>query len=87
MNDDEVKYLRKRLYVSDKSPGICVDGEGYVRVALSSEMTEHDMLVLGVTLALKNKEWKNALLKRVQSKFDEASTPWEKINVAFTLLG
>lgn len=86
-SEAEIKYVRKRLYVTDKAPALSVDSEGYVRCGLNAEMTEHDMLVLGLVLALKNAEWKRALIERVKSKMEGATTPTSKITRAFTLLG
>ena len=50
MEEAEIKYLRKRLYVTDKAPGITIDSEGYVRVGLSSNMGDSDLIILALTL-------------------------------------
>jgi hypothetical protein len=85
-DEAEVKYLRKRLYVTDKAPGLTVDQEGYVRVGLSGEMKENDLVVLGLTLALKNKSWKAALIERVRGEMIGLDTTASKISKAFSLL-
>ena len=84
--EPEIKHLRKRLYVNDKAPGLSVDSEGYVRVGLTADMTEQDMLVLGLVLSLRNKQWKEALLQRVREKFAGATTNTSKAARAFDLL-
>ena len=87
--DDQagVTYVRKRLYVTDdKAPAMSIDGDGYVRCGLSAEMTESDMIMLGVVLSLKNKEWKAALLERVRDKMSGASTVTSKVTRAFELI-
>jgi len=86
MEEAEIKYLRKRLYVTDKAPGITIDAEGYVRVGLSSNMSDSDMVILALTLALKNKDWKQAMLERMKEKMAGATTPTSKIERAFDLL-
>jgi hypothetical protein len=86
MEEAEIKYLRKRLYVTDKAPGITIDSEGYVRVGLSSKMSDSDMVILALTLALKNKDWKQAMLERMKEKMAGATTPTSKIERAFDLL-
>lgn len=86
MEEAEIKYLRKRLYVTDKAPGITIDSEGYVRVGLSSNMGDSDMVILALTLALKNKDWKQAMLERMKEKMAGATTPTSKIERAFDLL-
>jgi hypothetical protein len=86
MEEAEIKYLRKRLYVTDKAPGITIDSEGYVRVGLSSDMGDGDLIILAITLALKNKDWKQSMLKRVKEKMAGATTPTTKIERAFDLL-
>jgi len=86
MEEAEIKYLRKRLYVTDKAPGITIDSEGYVRVGLSSNMSDSDMVILALTLALKNKDWKQAMLERMKEKMAGATTPTSKIERAFDLL-
>jgi len=82
----EIKYARKRLYVTDKAPALSIDSEGYVRCGITAEMTEQDMLVLGMVLSLKNKGWKAALLDRVREKFVGASTKTSKAARAFELI-
>lgn len=86
MEEAEIKYLRKRLYVTDKAPGITIDSEGYVRVGLSSNMSDSDMVILALTLALKNKDWKQAMLERMKEKMAGATTPTSRIERAFDLL-
>ena len=86
MEEAEIKYLRKRLYVTDKAPGITIDSEGYVRVGLSSNMSDSDMIILALTLALKNKDWKQAMLERMKEKMAGATTPTSRIERAFDLL-
>jgi len=86
MEEAEIKYLRKRLYVTDKAPGITIDSEGYVRVGLSSNMSDSDMVILALTLALKNKDWKQAMLDRMKEKMAGATTPTSRIERAFDLL-
>jgi hypothetical protein len=87
--DDQagVTYVRKRLYVTDdKAPAMSIDSDGYVRCGLSAKMTESDMIMLGIVLSLKNKEWKVALLERVKEKMSGASTETSKITRAFELI-
>ena len=86
MEEAEIKYLRKRLYVTDKAPGITMDSEGYVRVGLSSNMGDSDMVILALTLALKNKDWKQAMLERMKEKMAGATTPTSRIERAIDLL-
>ena len=82
----EIKYVRKRLYVTDKAPALSVDADGYVRCGVSAEMTEQDMLVLGMVLSLKNKQWKKALVERVKQRFVGATTNTSKATRAFELI-
>lgn len=87
--DDQagVKYVRKRLYVTDdKAPAMSIDGDGYVRCGLSARMTESDLIMLGIVLSLKNKEWKEALLERVKDKMSGASDDISKVTRAFELI-
>lgn len=90
MSDDSeasIAYVRKRLYVTDKkAPALSVDRDGYVRCGLSAEMTESDMVVLGLVLALKNEDWKKALVERVKKKLEGAGDDWKKIERAFQML-
>ena len=90
MEKDEqagVTYVRKRLYVTDdKAPAMSIDSDGYVRCGLSAEMTDSDLLVLGIVLSLKNKEWKKALLDRVKQKMSGATTTTSKVTRAFEIL-
>jgi hypothetical protein len=58
MEEAEIKYVRKRLYVTEKAPALSVDSDGYVRCGIKGDMSDSDMLVLGLVLSLKNKEWK-----------------------------
>lgn len=82
-----IKYVRKRLYVTDnKAPALSVDTDGYVRCGLSAEMTESDMVVLGLVLALKNQEWKKALVERVSEKMAGATTTTSRVTRAFEML-
>lgn len=82
-----IKYVRKRLYVTDnKAPALSVDTDGYVRCGLSAEMTESDMVVLGLVLALKNQEWKKALVERVSEKMAGAKTTTSRVTRAFEML-
>ena len=82
-----IKYVRKRLYVTDnKAPALSVDTDGYVRCGLSAEMTESDMVVLGLVLALKNQEWKKALVERVSEKMVGATTTTSRVTRAFEML-
>jgi hypothetical protein len=86
MEEAEIKYVRKRLYVTEKAPALSVDSDGYVRCGIKGDMSDSDMLVLGLVLSLKNKEWKEALLERVRSKFVGAKTTTSKITRSFELL-
>jgi hypothetical protein len=89
MSDDSeaaVTYARKRLYVTDKTPALSVDEDGYVRCGLSSDMKDNDMLVLGLYMSLGNKEWKDALLRRVQKEFVGATTPTSRVTRAAALV-
>lgn len=82
-----VKYVRKRLYVTDdKAPAMSIDGDGYVRCGLSAKMSESDMIMLGIVLSLKNKEWKKALVDRVKEKMEGATTDTAKVTRAFELI-
>lgn len=76
-----IKYVRKRLYVTDdKTPALSIDDDGYVRCGLTVDMRENDKLVLGLVLALKNKQWKKDLIKRVEEKLEGASTPTSRMS-------
>ena len=82
-----LKYVRKRLYVTDdKAPAMSIDSDGYVRCGLSAKMTESDMIMLGIVLSLKNKEWKEALLERVKDKMSDVSTETSRVTRAFELI-
>ena len=87
-NDSEaaIKYVRKRLYVTDKTPALSIDEDGYVRCGISSDMKDNDMLVLGLYMSLGKKEWKDALLKRVQQEFVGATTPTSRLTRAAKLV-
>ena len=86
-SEASIKYVRKRLYVTDnKAPALSVDTDGYVRCGLSAEMTESDMVVLGLVLALKNQEWKKALVERVSEKMAGATTTTSRVTRAFEML-
>jgi len=83
----EIKYVRKRLYVTDgKAPAMSIDKDGYVRVGLSANMSDSDMIMLGLYLSLKNKDWKDALLERVKKKMEGATTQNSRIVRAFDLV-
>ena len=82
----QIKYVRKRLYVTDKAPALSVDVDGYVRCGLSNDMTESDMLVLGLVMSMKNDEWKSKLIDRVKEKMEGASTPLSRVTRAFEML-
>jgi len=82
----QIKYVRKRLYVTDKAPALSVDVDGYVRCGLSNDMTESDMLVLGLVMSMKNDEWKSKLIDRVKEKMEGASTPLSRVKLAFEML-
>lgn len=88
MGDDALlEHVRKRLYVTSKCPAMSMDDDGYVRLGISSDMTERDMLMLGLYLSLKNETWKDALLERVQSEFVGASTSTSRIVRTAELMG
>ena len=82
----QIKYVRKRLYVTDKAPALSVDFDGYVRCGLSQEMSESDMLVLGLVMSMKNDDWKAKLIDRVKEKMEGASTPLSRVKLAFEML-
>ena len=82
----KIEYVRKRLYVTDKAPALSVDVDGYVRCGLSNDMTESDMLVLGLVMSMKNDEWKSKLIDRVKEKMEGASTPLSRVTRAFEML-
>ena len=82
----KIEYVRKRLYVTDKAPALSVDVDGYVRCGLSNDMTESDMLVLGLVMSMKNDEWKSKLIDRVKEKMEGASTPLSRVKLAFEML-
>ena len=88
MNEEpEIKYVRKRLYVTDdKAPALSIDKDGYVRCGITADMTENDMVVLGLTLALKNKDWKQKLIERVKSELVGATTPTSRATRVMNLL-
>ena len=86
IDEPQIKYVRKRLYVTEKAPALSVDSDGYVRCGISGDMSDSDMLVLGLVMSLKNKEWKDALLERVRSKFVGATSTTAKITRSFELL-
>lgn len=82
-----LEHVRKRLYVTTKCPALSMDKDGYVRLGLSSDMTEQDMLMLGLYLSLQNETWKDALLQRVRSKYVGATTPTSRIVRTAELMG
>jgi hypothetical protein len=88
VSDEEatIKYVRKRLYVTDKAPALSVDLDGFVRCGLSSAMSDSDMLVLGLVLSMKNAEWKSKLIDRVKAKMEGASTEVSRVTRAFEML-
>jgi len=86
MNEAEIKYVRKRLYVTDKAPALSVDFDGYVRCGLSQEMSDSDMLVLGLVMSMKNADWKEKLIDRVRTKMAGASTSTSRITRAFEMI-
>ena len=76
----EIKYVRKRLYVTDtKTPALSIDDDGYVRCGVTQEMRDNDMLVLALTLALKNEAWKKKMIERVRTELAGATTPTSRI--------
>lgn len=86
-DEAEIKYVRKRLYVTDgKAPALSIDKDGYVRCGITADMTENDMVVLGLTLALKNKDWKAKLIERVKSEMVGATTPTSRAARVMKLL-
>jgi len=86
MDEAKITYVRKRLYVTDKAPALSVDFDGYVRCGLSSEMTDSDMLVLGLVMSMKNADWKAKLIARVKDKMEGAGTPTSRVRRAFEIL-
>ena len=85
---DRIKYVRKRLYVTDsQTPALSVDDDGYVRCGLTVDMRTNDLLVLGLVLSLKNKKWKADLIERVKQKMEGATTPTSKSVRIMELLG
>jgi hypothetical protein len=88
VSDDEamIKYVRKRLYVTDKAPALSVDLDGFVRCGLSSAMSDSDMLVLGLVLSMKNAEWKSKLINRVKEKMEGAHDEVARVTRAFEIL-
>lgn len=87
IEEAQIKYVRKRLYVTDKAPALSVDFDGYVRCGLSQEMSESDMLVLGLVLSMQNADWKTKLIERVKTKMLGANTPTSRVARAFEMLG
>ena len=84
----EIKYVRKRLYVTDdQTPALSVDDDGYVRCGLTVDMRTNDMLVLGLVLSLENKKWKADLIERVKEKMEGATTPTSRSVRIMELLG
>jgi hypothetical protein len=76
----EIKYVRKRLYVTDtKTPALSIDDDGYVRCGVTQEMRDNDMLVLALTLALRNEDWKKKMIERVRTELVGATTPTSRI--------
>ena len=86
IEEAQIKYVRKRLYVTDKAPALSVDFDGYVRCGLSQEMSESDMLVLGLVLSMQNADWKTKLIERVKTKMLGANTPTSRVARAFEML-
>tara|TARA_B100000768_G_scaffold52639_1_gene51168 strand:- start:23207 stop:23464 length:258 start_codon:yes stop_codon:yes gene_type:complete len=82
----DLKYVRKEMYVTEKTPAIAVDEDGYVRCGLTAKMNDNDLLVLGLVLALKNKDWKAKVIERVRTQMEGASTPMSAVTRAFDLI-
>ena len=82
-----LKYVRKKLYVTDKTPAIAIEDNLYVRAGLTHEMKDNDLLVLALVLALKNHEWRNQMIERAKSKMIGASTNTSRVTRALELIG
>lgn len=81
-----IRETRKQLYVTDKTPALSIDPDGYVRCGLSEAMNENDKLVLALYLSLKNEEWKKKMLAAVDKHFVGKTTPVSRMVTASKLI-
>lgn len=72
-------YVRRDLCVASKVPCIAIEDDGYVRAAMSAKLSDADLLVCGMLLALRNEEWKAKVIERARSHFDGIEDNIERV--------
>jgi len=76
---DVIKYVRRDLCVASDVPCIAIEEDGYVRAAMSAKLSDADLLVCGMLLALRNEEWKAKVIERARSHFDGIEDNIERV--------
>ncbi len=76
---EEPLNIRKRVHVTSDTPVLAVSDDGYVQIAIRGEMEFNDMLVLGMSLCLRDDTWKKKLLARVRKEFEGKDDVWKKV--------
>ena len=72
-------YVRRDLCVASNVPCIAIEDDGYVRAAMSAKLSDADLLVCGMMLALRNEEWKEKVIERARSHFDGIEDNIERV--------
>ena len=72
-------YVRRDLCVASNVPCIAIEDDGYVRAAMSAKLSDADLLVCGMMLALRNEEWKAKVIERARSHFDGIEDNIERV--------
>ncbi len=72
-------YVRRDLCVASNVPCIAIEEDGYVRAAMSAKLSDADLLVCGMMLALRNEEWKAKVIERARSHFDGIEDNIERV--------
>lgn len=86
MASTPLKYVRKQLYVTDRTPALAIEDDLYVKAGLTKDMDDNDLLVLGLVLSLKNHEWRDKIIARAREKMIGATTPTSRISRAMEML-
>ena len=76
---EEPLNIRKRVHVTSGTPVLAVSDDGYVQIAIRGDMEFNDMLVLGMSLCLRDDTWKKKLLTRVRKEFEGKDDVWKKV--------
>ena len=79
-------YVRRDLCVASNVPCIAIEDDGYVRAAMSAKLSDADLLVCGMMLALRNEEWKAKVIERARSHFDGIEDNIERVRKIMELL-